>query len=298
MHPMTEAEYYLPSASATPEASLWILVLFGGILLLGLLGLFAARYLRHRRRAAHYREAAKQANAPLKPGPTVVAGTVADEGEGPAVTIDIDQTGSQRRYKGSWVHRWSEQGRVVHVRPFYLSRPSGERVRVEPDERVFLVDKLDGLTVLGPARRRRSATLIAGESAYVVGVMTSGFDPLKGGYRDNGSALVLRPSGVEPMLISTEPLADRHTRAASLYRTLALSTLLMLALIHGGLFLRDHAVRFFWPRRSSEGRVDDDLEGVVQAKAWPWILGLLLCCAAIHGRPSILPGADFLPVLQ
>jgi hypothetical protein len=167
-------------------------------------------------------------------------GKVDCDGDRPAVTVRIHQIGSEWRRKGGWSHKWTENAREVTVRPFHVIRPNGERIRVEPDEGVFLVDRLDGFdeSARSATSRVRTATLIANEPVCVTGTLVPGFDPQQGGYRDSASALVLRPSRSVRMLISTEPLADRHKRAARDHALLAVVTLLMMLVVHGVVFLR------------------------------------------------------------
>jgi hypothetical protein len=117
-------------------------------------------------------------------------------------------------------------------------RPSGERVRVEPSEDVFLVDRLDGLEARGENKRVRLARLTPGEPVYVVGTATRGFDPMLAGYRDGAVGYVVRPTRGERMLLSTDPLTERH-REQSRHDTRAAGLIILgLLITHGLVFLR------------------------------------------------------------
>jgi hypothetical protein len=243
MPAMAPTTIYLPPHLESPHVTLGVMVLFA-IVVPGLALVWAlvarARHLLH---ASEARQDQERARAATQLGPIVLAGKVDDDGQGPAITIDIDQRGRDRQYKGNWSTEWIETGRSVTVRPFYVVRPSGERVRVEPDERVFLVDKLDALEVTGGVTRRRSARLTAGELVFVVGTATHGFDPARGGYRDGAVGPVVRPSRGQRMLISTEPLVERHRRQARDDGKLALLLLAWLLVANGAVFLREWTLR-------------------------------------------------------
>lgn len=214
--------------------------LLGWVLLGGLLALFWHRRTRHLRLARDAEDAQSKANRPLAAGDAVLAGTVVDEGEGAAVTVRIHQRGEEKLSKGSWNHDWTETKREVTARPFHIVRASGERVRVEPDNRVFLVDKLDGIINDSESNKRyRTATLTRDEQVYVVGTLMPVPNPAPGAGGDPGTTLVMRPPCGETMLISTEPLADRHARAGRSYLLLALTTGVVMALTHG-VYLYDY----------------------------------------------------------
>jgi hypothetical protein len=236
-------------AQATPGTTKVVVGAFGGGLLGGLLVLFLLMRSVHGRRAAAAERAQGRANVPLAPGTGVIAGRVIDTGDGPAVTVRIHQEGDEQRSKSRYSHQWTERSREVTVRPFHVARASGELVCVVPDERVFLVDRLDGIVPEDDGNKRqraRTATLTAGEPVYVTGTLAWGIDPRQsGGYRGAGRALVMTPPARGQMLISTEPLIGRHLDAARLHRTLALFTVVALLLVHGGYFLRYHALQLF-----------------------------------------------------
>jgi hypothetical protein len=198
----------------------------------------------HRRREQLAHRAALRQGEPLHVGPSVLAGVVADEHEGDAVVIAIEQQGREFKTKSGWAHRWSEQRRTVEAKPFYVTRANGERVRVEPDSRVLLVDRLDATERQAIDQRVRRARLSPGEHVFVLGVMTRAADPKLGGYRESAEGWVLRPPRGERMLISTEPLEDRHQRRARIWRNLALITAALLLVWHGLLFAHVHRLRW------------------------------------------------------
>jgi hypothetical protein len=239
------AAYYLPKWRATPQSTSAVIVAFGVILLGGLFAYFLAARAVHRRRARAAADSARDPKRALTLGDTVISGKVALDTEGDAVVVAIEQQGREWQHKGSWHHSWKETRRTVTVQPFYVVRPSGERVRVEPDQRVFLVDRLDGVKANGTTERVRTATLRAGEPVHIVGTLVRGFDPQQGGYRDSGPALVLRPPRSGRMLISTEPLDARFAKRARLHQGLAIAAFFALAVTHGVLFLRHHMLVAF-----------------------------------------------------
>jgi hypothetical protein len=236
-------------SEVTPGTTVAIVDVFGWWMLGGLLAYLLLMRVLDGRRAAAAERAQSHADAPLAPGAAVIAGRVVDTGDGPAVTVCIHQDGYEHRGKGGYYHHWKERWRDVTARPFHVARASGELVRVEPDERVFLVDRLDGIVDEddgGGTRRARTATLTAGEQVYVTGTLAWGTDPQQsGGYRGAGRALVMKPPARGRMLISTEPLIKRHRDAARDHGNLALFTAVVLLLAHGGYFLRYDVLRLF-----------------------------------------------------
>jgi hypothetical protein len=242
--PRALTETLLARQEASPDASDVMVIGFAWIALALLWLWLRAVRVRHGRRARDAEAVQATAAVRLGLGECVVAGKVDDDGQGDVVTVRIRQQGREWKVKGGWRHAWREKEREVKVRPFYVMRPSGERVRVEPDQRTFLVDKLDGIEPTGDeAWRVRTATLKPGEPVNVLGTMVRGMDPLQGGYRDAGAALVLRPPRSGQMLISTEPLAARHQRAAKLYRGLAMATLIAFLFSNGLYFLGYNVLR-------------------------------------------------------
>jgi hypothetical protein len=247
---MMPTGYYLARGRNDEPTTSTLLDGVATVPLVGLLVLALVYRAIHRRHARDAAESERGGSARLKPGPTVIAGQVIDDGEaGPAVSVTIDQFGTERCYKGDWRHTWRETGREIAVRPFYVQRDDGSRVRIEPDARAFLVDKLDGKVLIDRTHRRRTATLATGERVHIVGTLVRAADPMEGGYREAGDGWVLRPMRGGSMLISTEPLADRSLRRARVHRNLAIALFLALLTLHGGIYgafnllrLRGHEV--------------------------------------------------------
>jgi hypothetical protein len=236
------AEHVSPTTTA---------VVVDGVGVLGLGVLVAIAVIRravHRGRERLALKAALRQGEPLHPGSSVLAGTVVDEGDGNAIVITLEQAGREWRTKHGWAHKWTEQHRTIEVKPFYVQRANGERVRVEPDARVFLVDRLDATERLSHERRIRRAQLSPGEHVFILGDMTRAPDPKLGGYREGAEGWVLRPPRNARMLISTEPLEDRHRRRARIWRNLALVTVGLFLFWHGILFSDVH--RFRWSGRT------------------------------------------------
>jgi hypothetical protein len=172
-----------------------------------------------RQRAILWREIAEGRRAPRE-GLTVVHGTVDADGEGPAVEVLIVQKAKHWSYKGSPRTDWVECQREVRARPFYVVQKHGARVRVEPGERVMLIDELEPRDDQ-PERRTLSARLESGEPVHLLGILDQAPEAPGGGvYRDAAIEPTVRPPRRGRMLISTEPLDARATREADYYRTM------------------------------------------------------------------------------
>jgi hypothetical protein len=234
-----------PAEHLTPVGTLWVVDGVGFGVLGALLVIAIVRSSVHRRREKLAHKAALKQNEPLHPGPSVLAGVVADEGEGDAVVVEIDQLGREYKTKSGWAHQWSEVRRSVVATPFYVVRANGERVRVEPDSRVFLIDKLDVTERTGHDQRVRRARLSPGEHVFILGEMVRAPDPKLGGYREAAEGWVLRPPRGERMLVSTEPLEDRHRARARIWFHLAWVGAALLLAWHGLLFADVHAKALF-----------------------------------------------------
>jgi hypothetical protein len=232
-----------PADHVSPAATLWVVDGIGVGVLGALLVLALVRRGVHRRREKLAHKAALRQGESLHLGPSVLAGVVVDDGEGDAVVVEIDQLGREYKTKSGWSHQWSEARRSVEVKPFYVARANGERVRVEPDAEVFLIDKLDVTVRTGHTQRVRRARLSPGEHVFILGDMVRAPDPKLGGYREAAEGWVLRPPRGERMLVSTEPLEDRHQARAKVWRNLALIGGAFLLLWHGLLFVDVHAKR-------------------------------------------------------
>jgi hypothetical protein len=213
------------------------------------LGLFAcgaavavlvARWWAHRRRLAVAEQELSVRNQ-LALGHAVLTGTVALNDAEPAVRIAIVQQGREWKTKNGWAHEWREIERSITVRPFCLELPSGQSVRVVPDEDVRLVDALDETKGDGTMRRVRVATLAAGEVITATGrLVRERAAGGGGGYRDSGSAFVLRGVRGEPLLLSTSPLTEPAERWSRFYGWSAVLAVVVLAFLHGVVFLSFH----------------------------------------------------------
>jgi hypothetical protein len=177
--------------------------------------------------------------AGLRPGHAVIAGKVR-RGDGKAVRIEIDQVGVERRTKNGYSHSWNETARRVTVDPFEIELASGERVAVAADEKVFLVDKLDGVKRTDHHNRTRIAELSEGEAVYAVGVIEYGDpDPKAGGghYREAPvRKLLMRAPRGKQLLIASERLGRRFRARVWFHSRWVFYTLLGFALVHGAMF--------------------------------------------------------------
>jgi len=163
------------------------------------------------------------------------------------LAIELLQRGTEWSLKGpdrGWQYRWTELSRRTLAQPFYLELASGERVRVEPDDRTLLADDItssDIVAVGGDSDerlRRRRLELRPGQTAYLSGVLEHGHDPAfagRGGYRDGGDGLVLRPPQDGPMVASSAPLTREHRQRARFHGGWLLTLLVPLLLVHVGL---------------------------------------------------------------
>jgi hypothetical protein len=219
-----------PSAFASSIIVFLIAVLgLGGLMVVAL-----ARWRRFRDRAALAERVMSGEPPELAPGYAILKGTVEPEGNEPAVEIAIEEKGHEIKSKAGWNVVWRETSRRVSARPFYLLRATGDAVRVEPDERVFLVDSLTTRDRPSAALRVRVSTLDRGEECAVSGLLRRSRDPRVGGagYRDAGEALVLTPPRGERMIVSVEPLPDRYLRRAAFHKRAAMGIAALFALVH------------------------------------------------------------------
>ncbi|MCC6874225.1 MAG: hypothetical protein IT378_07935 [Sandaracinaceae bacterium] len=188
-------------------------VVYGlGTVVIALLGAMLTSALRWARLARAANRSA-HGGTTLREGPSVLVGRVG-AGTEPAVRLEIHQQGHEEKgSSGDWIHRWVEKERRIRVRPFELELASGERVRVEPTERVYLADALDGLVRINRAARVLVAELTPGESVIAVGQLERRARP--DGYRGTADRWALvPPRRGEPMILSTEPLGARFSRRA------------------------------------------------------------------------------------
>lgn len=227
--PLTTAnlDQVLPKGHAGPtESALGVYLAANG----GFLALLAGATLLW----ARWRRRARQAQARFQPdqrpapGRTVLKGRVQyEQGADGAVSVEVEQVGSESESSGVWSHRWKEKSRRMKVRPFLLvvgdQETGEERVRVEPGPQVLLLDHMDRTVRLNLASRVRIAELTPGERVFVHGVVSPG----TGG----GVRWVLRPAQ-GPMEISTLPLGERALRRAAQHRSFARFYLACLLLLN------------------------------------------------------------------
>jgi hypothetical protein len=239
-----------------------IVVFVLGVLGLGAAFVFAlARWRRFRDRAGVAERAVRGERSELLPGFAVVSGVVETDDKQSAIEIVIEERGQEYKTKQGWHVWWRETARRVTARPFYVARKSGDTVRVEPDDSVFLVDALELRERATKRTRVRAATLDPGEECTVTGVLRRGRDPRAAGagYRDAGEALVLMPPSGERMIVSVEPLPERYRRRARVHKRAAVVIGVVFALVHAILFGGYYATILF-------GRVDRVT--VVDADDW------------------------------
>ncbi|MDI1435018.1 hypothetical protein [Polyangium sorediatum] len=194
--------------------------LVDGVGTLGFVALSGVALLARVRKRAEARaaEATFDGEKPLVAGEAVLFGKVERaEGSDTTVRVEVDQEGEESESSGVWSHKWTEKKRRVFVAPFYLRLASGDRVRIEPRDDVFLVDEMDGLVRVDLKARIRYAELTPGERVYAAGVLSRAPDPEAqpaAGYRTGGEGYVLRPPRSGRMLLSSQPLGERfHERA-------------------------------------------------------------------------------------
>ena len=209
-----------PAESRIDGGTTTALVFFFVVLPSGLLaGWSLFWWLQHRRRAAV--ERAFDPRAPLANGHAVIVGQVElEEGtSGPAIQLSIQQRGREWKGKHDWMHEWKETSRTLRARPFWVRLLSGQRVRVEPDERVALRDDLSRIERTARFERVRFAELTAGETVHVSGSLFGVTAPDAGGaYRAMNRDPVLRPSRLGPMVVSTERPGETSAKRAEFYR--------------------------------------------------------------------------------
>ncbi|MDI1475449.1 hypothetical protein [Polyangium sp. y55x31] len=203
-------------------------LLVDGVGTLGFLALFGAALLARARKRAEARaaEASFDGEKQLVEGEAVLFGKVERaEGAETTVRVEVDQDGEESESSGVWSHKWTEKKRRVMVAPFYLRLASGERVRVEPRDDVFLVDEMDGLIRVNLKTRIRYAELTPGERVYASGVLSRAPDPEAqpgAGYRSGREGFVLRPPRSGRMLLSSQPLGERFLERARFHERWAM----------------------------------------------------------------------------
>ena len=203
-------------------------------LLLGFVVPMAVSWLRSRLKSSLARKALDPSQ-PLTEGEIVVSGVVELlSGRDRAVTVEVEQQGSEREISGRWLHFWEEVDRRIHVEPFYLRHASGERLRVEPSaEAVQLVDDLDGVVWIDLAKRVRVAELVPGKEVVVHGRLARGQDPDSelAGYRGGVQVWVLTPPASGPMLLSSKALGHLYDVDARYFKRLTVVFVALFAVV-------------------------------------------------------------------
>ncbi len=202
------------AAHLPPWLSNLIVYGFGVLGPLALVAVAAQRAVAFHRRAAQAR-AAHDTEQALAEGEAIVSGTVEYDAEQPgAIEIEITEEGTEHHAPAGTIHSWTEVDRRVQVRPFYLRRAEGERIRVEPNERTRLVDEIDGCRLVGANQRICTVKLSPGERVLATGVLRRTADPSApvAGYRDAPMSWTFVDSPRAPLFLSTRPLDERLTR--------------------------------------------------------------------------------------
>jgi len=233
----------------TPELSSWYLGAFTSVvaayaLPVATAGLSAGRrWVRARavtKSARAARSAADEEAATLDVGDTILHGRVEyADGEHRAVTVSVEQFGTEAESSGSWTVTWTETRRTTEVAPFYVVHASGARVRVEPGAETKLIGALSGrIERKDTSHRTRLATVAPDQEVWVTGLLGKDNDPqhIGGGYRDSHASWVMRPPPVgwasEPMSVSTQPPEARLVKQAARARVwMVVFTLLFAAMM-------------------------------------------------------------------
>jgi hypothetical protein len=125
----------------------------------------------------------------------------------PFVEVTIHQRADVRRGKKGEYWVWQETSRSLTERPFLLRTEAGDSIRVEPSGALELADKLEPGPQSFGIERTRIARIIPGERIWVRGRLELGAIGSEGPYRGaQGAPTTLRPSGKEPLLISSQPV--------------------------------------------------------------------------------------------
>ena len=236
MH-LIDGQYWSQSFSSLllAVASLAVLVTLGFALILA----------RHHSLAAQRARIAMEKKVGLFVGDALVTGVVETDDKAPAIRVEIQQQGKERRTKRGYSHTWTEYERTQTTRPFRLRIPGGTVVHVEPGKEVFLVDDLTLFKHPHHGLRVLHAELTHGESVSIEGRLKRTLRPAgngEGDYRGQQQAWTLRPPSTGPMLLSTEPLPQRHEERASFWLRAAGVLTLFFVVGHGYLTLTG-----FWP---------------------------------------------------
>jgi len=239
--PGTSALFIEPAGSFGATLSVvWVFLV--GWCVTGLFAFSLWRFIVYRSRSLRAASIARRPQA-LEEGPALLSGRVETDGGGPAVRIEIDQTGREWVHKSKWSHEWTEKGRAVHVQPFRLRTASDQVVRVIADQRVRLVDTLETEKLEG-TYRRRVAELSSREQVWVSGVLAQ--DGQKGGafsaYRAGPESLVLRGTAIEPLEVASGNLDVQFSYWRRFYAKATMLIGIVAFAVHGIFFLPFYAL--------------------------------------------------------
>lgn len=198
-----------------PTSHYWVWGLNGMLVCCMLLGAF------HRARSLYWARGADAAVNPdekLAPGSRFVCGKVEyADGQTNAISVHVEQLGTETKTKNGWKHAWQEVDRRIEAQPFYVRRPNGERIRIEPGDDPLLIDKPDEMKWHARDRRTRIAALTPGEDVIVQGTLTQGPDPEAqqvGDYRSTRQGWIMTRFRNARMEVSTEKRGERHRKRA------------------------------------------------------------------------------------
>ncbi len=268
MAPELVIAHYAPASRLLASTSRFLAdSLFGGgiVLVIGLALLLA--FLAKARAGALGEEERKKRG--LRPGPILLCGLPEPIDEPPAsgafIELVIDQSGTQHQHRGRHYVTWTESARTLKHQPFYLRTESGERVRVEPQGRVELIDALEAPQRHGTsAKRRRIARITPGEKIWVRGLL-SGDGWSAGPYRGaGGGGYVLLPGGRDPLLVSSQPIDLEDEQTARFHGIFGFGFVALLALLQLVVFADYRALRREGVR--GEARIDGIRQWITHSK--------------------------------
>lgn len=220
----------------------WVGVVSASVLVTLGIAIFLAR--KHAL-AARRARIAMEKKVGLFAGNAIVMGVTETDDEAPAIRVEIHQQGRETRQKNGYSHTWTEFDRKQTTRPFRVRVPGGTVVHVEPAKEVFLVDDLEVMKRTEREFRVMHAELSHGETVTIEGTLERVLRPSNNGegdYRGNQEVWLLRPPSRGHMLVSTEPLPQRHEKRATFWWLSAAALSLFFVVVHGALFATG-----FWP---------------------------------------------------
>ena len=229
--PLHDSDFYIATNHMGAMSTAATVAVVG---VLGFPALVATAVLRWRAARARVREAVlAEVGADtrvLRPGKTVVHGEVLSDDGAPCVSIRIRQTGREYKLKDGLHHKWTERDRAVETRPFTLRLASGATVRVLPGDDVLLVDWLGTEARPHMDERTRVAELRPHARVYVEGELVP--PERADAYRGGATTFTLRPRRGARMIVSVDPLEERHQAHARTEATCAAGFFATFLLVH------------------------------------------------------------------